>query len=219
VADGEEHLMEIIGAGFGRTGTMSLKVALEQLGYGPCYHMVELFEHPEHVEQWEAAVRGEPVDWEDMFAGYLATVDWPGAAFYKELMEAHPEARVLLSVRDPHRWYESTKNTIYATVNPSPEMIAAVGPAPRLNNELIWKRTFGENFEDRQHAIEVFERHNEEVKEHVPADQLLVYEVKEGWEPLCDFLGIETPKGKPFPHLNDTDSFQRMVREHSAHRD
>ena len=211
--------MEIIGAGFGRTGTMSLKVALEQLGYGPCYHMVELFEHPEHVEQWETAVRGEPVDWEEMFAGYLATVDWPGAAFYKELMEAHPEARVLLSVRDPHRWYESTKNTIYATVNPSPEMIAAVGPAPRLNNELIWKRTFGENFEDRQHAIEVFERHNEEVKEHVPADQLLVYEVKEGWEPLCDFLGIETPKGKPFPHLNDTDSFQTMVREHSAHRD
>ncbi len=146
-----------------------------------------------------------------MFAGYRATVDWPGASFYKELMEAHPEARVLLSVRDPHRWYESTKNTIYATVNPSPEMIAAVGPTPRLNNDLIWKRTFGENFEDRQHAIEVFERHNEEVKEHVPADQLLVYEVKEGWEPLCDFLGIETPKGKPFPHLTDTDSFQRMV--------
>jgi hypothetical protein len=211
--------MKVIGAGFGRTGTMSLKAALEELGYGPCYHMIELFEHPEHVERWEAAVRGEPVDWEDMFAGYRATVDWPGASFYKELMEAHPEARVLLSIRDPHRWYESTKNTIYATVNPSPEMIAAVGPAPRLNNDLIWKRTFGENLEERQHAIEVFERHNEEVKEHAPADQLLVYEVKEGWEPLCDFLGIETPKGKPFPHLNDTDSFQRMVREHSAQRD
>jgi hypothetical protein len=97
-------------------------------------------------------------------------------------------------------------------------MIAAVGPAPRLNNELIWKRTFGETFEDHQHAIEVFERHNEEVKRHIPADQLLVYEVKEGWEPLCDFLGVEAPRGKPFPHLNDTDSFQRMVREHSAQR-
>jgi hypothetical protein len=154
--------MKVIRAGFGRTGTMSLKAALEELGYGPCYHVIELFEHPEHVERWEAAVRGEPVDWEDMFAGYRATVDWPGASFYKELMEAHPEARVLLSVRDPHRWYESTKNTIYATVNPSPEMIAAVGPGPQLNNDLIWKRTFGENFEDRQHAIEVFERHNEE---------------------------------------------------------
>jgi hypothetical protein len=211
--------MKVIRAGFGRTCTMSLKAALEELGYGPCYHMIELFEHPEHVERREAAVRGEPVDWEDMFAEYRATVDWPGASFYKELMEAHPEARVLLSIRDPHRWYESTKNTIYATVNPSPEMIAAVGPGPQLNNDLIWKRTFGENFEDRQHAIEVFERHNEEVKEHAPADQLLVYEVKEGWEPLCDFLGIETPKGKPFPHLNDTDLFQRMVREHSAQRD
>ena len=211
--------LEVIGAGFGRTGTMSLKVALEELGYGPCYHMVELFEHPEHVQRWEAAVRGEPVNWGEMFAGYRATVDWPGAAFYKELMEAYPEAKVLLSVRDPERWYESTKNTIYATVDPSPEMIAAVGPAPRLNNELIWKRTFGEDFADRQHAIEVFERHNEEVKRYVPADQLLVYKVKEGWEPLCDFLGVEAPKGKPFPHLNDTDSFQRMLREHSAQRD
>jgi hypothetical protein len=211
--------LEVIGAGFGRTGTMSLKVALEELGYGPCYHMVELFEHPEHVEGWEAAVRGEPVDWEELFSGYRASVDWPGAAFYRELMKAYPEAKVLLSVRDPQRWYESTKNTIYATVNPSPEMIAAVGPAPRLNNELIWKRTFGEDFADRQHAIEVFERHNEEVKRYVPADQLLVYKVKEGWEPLCDFLGVEAPKGKPFPHLNDTDSFQRMLREHSAQRD
>ena len=211
--------LEVMGVGFGRTGTMSLKMALEQLGYSPCYHMIELFEHPEHVERWEAAVRGEPVDWEEVFAGYRATVDWPGAAFYKELVEAHPKAKVLLSVRDPQRWYESTKNTIYATANPSPEMIAAVGPAPRLNNELIWKRTFGEAFEDRQHAIEVFERHNEEVKRHIPADQLLVYEVKEGWEPLCDFLGVEAPWGKPFPHLNDTDSFQRIVREHSTQRD
>ena len=211
--------LEVIGAGFGRTGTMSLKVALEELGYGPCYHMVELFEHPEHVQRWEAAVRGEPVNWEELLSGYRATVDWPGAAFYGELMKAYPEAKVLLSVRNPQRWYESTKNTIYATVNPSPEMIAAVGPAPRLNNELIWKRTFGEDFADRQHAIEVFERHNEEVKRYVPADQLLVYKVKEGWEPLCDFLGVEAPKGKPFPHLNDTDSFQRMLREHSAQRD
>jgi hypothetical protein len=211
--------LEVIGAGFGRTGTMSLKVALEELGYGPCYHMVELFEHPEHVQRWEAAVRGEPVNWEELLSGYRATVDWPGAAFYGELMKAYPEAKVLLSVRNPQRWYESTKNTIYATVNPSPEMIAAVGPAPRLNNELIWKRTFGEDFADSQHAIEVFERHNEEVKRYVPADQLLVYKVKEGWEPLCDFLGVEAPKGKPFPHLNDTDSFQRMLREHSAQRD
>src|SRR5215212_7838314 len=111
---GETMSLEVIGAGFGRTGTMSLKVALEQLGYGPCYHMVELFEHPDHVERWEAAVRGEePVDWEEVFAGYRATVDWPGAAFYKELSERYPEAKVILTVRDPDRWYESARNTIF----------------------------------------------------------------------------------------------------------
>jgi sulfotransferase family protein len=87
--------LEVMGVGFGRTGTMSLKMALEQLGYSHCYHMIELFEHPEHVERWEAAVRGEPVDWEEVFAGYRATVDWPGVAFYKELVEAHPKAKVL----------------------------------------------------------------------------------------------------------------------------
>lgn len=105
--------LEVIGAGFGRTGTMSLKMALEDLGYGPCYHMIELFEHPEHVERWEAAVRGEPVDWEEMFVGYRASVDWPGAAFYKELSERYPEAKVILTVRDPEKWYESVRNTIF----------------------------------------------------------------------------------------------------------
>jgi hypothetical protein len=211
--------LQVIGAGFGRTGTRSLKVALEEFGYGLCYHMIELFEHPDHVERWEAAVRGEPVDWEELFHGYQATVDWPGAAFYKDLMKAYPEAKVLLSIREPERWYESTRNTLYTTVDPSPEMIAAVGPAPRLNDELIWKRTFGGNFEIRWHAIEVLERHNEEVKEHVPAERLLVYEAKDGWGPLCEFLGVEVPKAKPFPHLNDTEVFIKRVQEHRARSD
>jgi hypothetical protein len=92
---------------------MSLKVALEELGYAPCYHMVEVFEHPEHVSLWEAATRGEPLDWEKIFGSYQAAVDWPTAAFYKELMEVYPEAKVLLTTRDPERWYESTKHTIY----------------------------------------------------------------------------------------------------------
>ena len=143
-------------------------------------------------------------------------MDWPRAAFYKEIMKAYPEAKVLLSVRDPERWYESTRNTIYTSVNPSPEMIAAVGPASRLNNELIWKRTFGGNFEDRRHAIEVFERHNEEVKEHVTAGRLLVYEVREGWGSLCEFLEVEVPKDEPFPHLNHMEAFVKRVQEHLA---
>src|SRR3712207_4417870 len=107
--------LEVIGAGFGRTGTMSLKVALEELGFGPCYHMSEAFENPEHVEEWEAAAQGKSIDWEELFSCYRATVDWPGAAFYEELIERYPDAKVILTVRDPDRWYESARTTIYDT--------------------------------------------------------------------------------------------------------
>ena len=197
--------LEVIGAGFGRTGTMSLKVALEGLGFGPCYHMVELFEHPEHLPLWEAAMRGESVEWEELFAGYQSTADWPGAAFYKELMQRYPEAGVVLTVRDPEKWYESARNTIF-------NLQGVASPrAPRMAMELASQRGFDADVEDRERMIEAFDRWNEEVKEYVPAHRLLIYEVKEGWEPLCDFLGVEAPKGKPFPHLNDSDSFRKMV--------
>src|SRR4051794_10397381 len=142
--NGEEHLMKVIGAGFGRTGTLSLKVALEVLGYGPCYHMIELLEHPEHVERWEAAVRGEPVDWEELFHGYQATVDWPGAAFYKELSERYPETRVILTVRDPEGWYESARNTIFALQD------VASSRAPQMARELASQRGFDGEVEDRR---------------------------------------------------------------------
>lgn len=217
--------MEVIGAGFGRTGTMSLKAALEELGFAPCYHMIELFENPEHAELWEAAARGEPVDWEELFGGHRASVDWPGCTFYKELMEAYPEAKVLLSVRDPERWYESTKNTIYRRRKTTPmsrimSLMRVFSPAMRRStrviDEVIWEGTFGGNFEDRRYAIEVFTRHNEEVRRRVPADRLLVYEVKDGWGPLCEFLNVEVPKDKPFPHLNDTAAFRKMVRRRFA---
>ena len=197
--------MKVIGAGFGRTGTMSLKVALEELGYGPCYHMTEVFEHPEHVPLWEAATRGEPVDWEELFVGYQATVDWPGAAFYKELSERYPEARVILTVRDSERWYKSARNTIFNLQG------AGSARAPQMAMELAGKRGFDADVEDRGRMIEAFNRWNEEVKKFVPAERLLVYEVKEGWEPLCDFLGVEAPKGKAFPHLNNSDSFRKML--------
>lgn len=206
--------VKIIGAGFGRTGTMSLKVALEELGYGPCYHMVEVFENPAHIELWNAAAHGDFVDWKKLFAGYKATVDWPAAAFYKELMEVYPEAKVLLTVRDPEQWYESTKNTIYSGPRQvSTPIPAAISRPPQMIEQLVWEGTFGGNFEDRQYAIELFKRHNKEVKEYVPSGRLLVYEVKEGWGPLCEFLRVKVPKDKPFPHLNDTESFLRMMRE------
>jgi len=184
---------------------MSLKVALEELGFGPCYHMIELFQHPEHVERWEAAVRGDPVNWEELFHGYRATVDWPGAAFYRKLMERYPEAGVILTVRDPESWYESARNTIFNLQE------VASSRAPQMARDLASQKGFDGDVEDRQHMIEAFNRWNEEVRELVPAQRLLVYEVKEGWEPLCDFLGVEAPKGKPFPHLNDSDSFRKIV--------
>jgi hypothetical protein len=126
-------------------------------------------------------------------------------------MEVYPAAKVLLTIRDPEKWYESTKHTIYTMVD-APEPSSML----RMATKLVWEQTFGRNFEDRRHAIEVFERHNQEVKEHVPAERLLVYEVKDGWEPLCEFLGAEVPKGEPFPHLNDTEAFINRVQEHRA---
>jgi hypothetical protein len=206
--------MKVIGAGFGRTGTMSLKVALEELGFAPCYHMIEVFEHPEHVSLWEAAIRGEPLDWEKIFGSYQAAVDWPTAAFYNELMKVYPHAKVLLTIRDPEKWYESTKNTLYPTGDaPEPS------PIMRMATKLVWEQTFDGNFEDRRYAIEVFKRHNEEVKKHVPPERLLVYEVKEGWKPLGEFLGVEIPEEKPFPHLNDTEAFKEMMQQRRAHID
>lgn len=215
--------MNVIGAGFGRTGTTSLKAALEELGVGPAYHMTEVFDHPEHVHLWEAARRGERVDWETFFSGYGVAVDWPACAFYEELMEAFPDAKVILTLRDPDRWYESVRDTIYGihriSSGPLPLRLSFVllglfAPGitgiVRLADDVVWHDTFRDRFEDRRYAIETFNRHNEEVRRRVPPDRLLVLNVGEGWGPLCDFLGVEAPD-KPFPHLNDTREMRRRL--------
>jgi hypothetical protein len=215
--------MKIIGAGFGRTGTTSLKAALEALGFGPSYRLDEVFKHPEQVAFWEAACRGERVDWEGFFAGYGLAVDWPAFSFYGELMEAFPEAPVILTVRDPGRWYESVRSTIYGihklSAGLAPVRLAfalaglfapAVTGIPRLADAILWDGLFDGRFEDRSYAIEMFHRHNEEVRRRVPPERLLVYDVKEGWAPLCDFLGVEVPD-EPFPHLNHTREMRRRL--------
>jgi len=217
--------MKVIGAGFGRTGTASLKAALEELGFGPCYHMYEVFKHPEYADFWEAAGRGEPVDWDEVLRGYEATVDWPACTFYGELMERHPDAKVLLSVRDSEGWYESTRSTIYELTKLSGRsLFSRVGLALlslvkfgtftirplQIADEIVLQGTFDGEFEDERHAIEVFNRHNEEVRRRVPKERLLVYEVKEGWGPLCEFLGVEEPD-KPFPRLNDAAEVRRLI--------
>ena len=185
--------------------------------------MYEVFTNPGHADFWRAAWRGEPVHWDGVLGSYEATVDWPACSFYAELLERNPDAKVLLSVRDPERWYESTRQTIYkigkiSTGSPFSRLGFALlsrlvfgsfktGQGP-MTEEIIWQGTFDGRFEDKDHAIEVFNRHNQEVQRRVPQEQLLIYEVKEGWGPLCAFLGVEEPD-KPFPHLNDAAEMRR----------
>jgi hypothetical protein len=195
--------MKVIGAGFGRTGTLSLKLALEELGLGPCHHMSELFDKPERAPLWEAAFRGEQVDWGTLLEGFESTADWPSCTFYARLMEAYPEAKVVLTVRDPEEWYRSVRNTIYGSERdetPPPDE----DPVHRMIRNLVWEGTFGGEVEDKQRAIATYLRHIEEVRDTVPADRLLVFDVREGWEPLCRFLEVEVPVGKPFPRVNST---------------
>jgi hypothetical protein len=210
--------MQVIGAGFGRTGTLTLKAALEELGVGPCYHMVEvLWGDTSRLGLWQAAANGEEVDWKRVFEGFESTVDWPGCTFWEPLMEVFPEAKVLLTVRDPEAWYESARNTIYASLiagqkgelkegneePPSPEAFGMIA-------SLIWQGTFHGKFEDKAYAIAKFEEHNETVKSRVPADRLVVHEVKEGWKPLAEMLGVPEPQSE-FPRLNDKVAFREMV--------
>ena len=208
--------LEVIGAGLGRTGTLSLKTALEQLGFVSCYHMTEVFVHPEHVPLWEAAGRGEPVDWEALFRDYRATVDWPGCNFYLDFMRRYPDAKVILTVRDPERWYDSARQTIYALRTAFPRWGKVLVPRLRrflaMTDQLIWDGVFQGRFEDKAYALMVFNRHIEEVRHAVPPERLLVFEVREGWGPLCNFLGVPIPEGKPFPHVNDAEEFRTRVR-------
>jgi Sulfotransferase domain len=216
--------LEVIGAGFGRTGTNSLQHALERLGFTRCGHMIDVIEHPERFALWQEALRrtqaGEPVDWDALFAGYKATVDWPSVYFWRELAAFYPEAKVILSVRDPERWYDSARETIWPVSSAEgagelgaemPSEFAEYADLHRrvvdLLEPIIWQGTFGGRFRDRAAAIDVFERHNAAVQAAIPPDRLLVFEAKQGWEPLCRFLGVPV-SDEPFPHVNDRDTFK-----------
>jgi len=193
--------LKVIGAGYGRTGTMSMKLALEQLGFGPCYHMVEVFRNPASIGLWEAAADGKP-DWAQIFAGYSSTVDWPSATFYKELADAYPEAKVILTLRDPEAWYRSTQATIFAREFPP----NSEEPFLRMVSKCVG-RLFDQRMHDKETLISVYNRHNETVQKVIPAERLLVYDVAEGWAPLCGFLGVPVPDS-PMPKVNTTEEFQ-----------
>ena len=206
--------MEIVGTGFGRTGTLSTQKALELLGFGPCHHMFEAFKHPSHFRVLERHLMGEAVDWSEMFSDYRSQVDFPGAVIWRELLAAYPEARVLHTVRDPDRWYDSTSSTIYRARSALAPWARRWLPVARrafaVNDALIWDGLFAGRFEDRAHAIQTFERRTAEVIAEVPAERLLIFNVADGWEPLCEFLGVPVPD-EPFPHLNDSVQFKRRI--------
>ena len=197
--------IQLIGAGLGRTGTLSLKAALERLGYRPCYHMIEVLAAPERATHWLEQTRTGSHDWDVIFRGYRATVDWPAAAFWRELAARYPDAKVLLSRRDPDRWYDSVMNTIYQVLTRKlPENAPAVlRDFHIMVYELIFDRTFGGRLADRAHATRVYQAHNQAVIDAIPAARLLVYQPGDGWELLCRFLGAPVPS-EDFPHLNDT---------------
>ncbi len=209
-----ESIVKIIGSGFGRTGTLSLKSALEVLYLGPCYHMVEVFQHPEHMALWQAAADGQNIDWETILGGYNAAVDWPAAAFYESLMQRYPDAKVILTVRDPEAWYLSVARTIGPTVSAHKGGDASFR---QMADRVIWDGTFDGRFDEKAYALEIFEQHIRKVKETVPRDRLLVYEVSQGWEPLCRFLAAEVPENTPFPRLNTFEQIQRRREERDGH--
>ncbi len=204
--------MKLIGAGLPRTGTLSQKVGLEILGYGPCYHMVNVLANLDLCDQWRRALDGE-AQWERIFDGFEGTVDWPGSFFYRELLEAYPDAKVLLSVRESQSWARSMRDTIWGVIY-GENVIRYLSDARceidakwRGYIDLMkqmWQRSGLMEGVDtsEQFMADAMERYHEDVKRNVPSDRLLVWSVKDGWEPLCEFLGTSVPE-MPFPHLND----------------
>ena len=205
--------LKVIGAGQGRTGTHSLKLALEQLGLGPCHHMAEVIEHPEQYAYWQRVFDDQPVDWEEVYRGYNSAVDAPTCFVYRELAERYPDAKVILTLRDPESWYKSVSATIM-----SPDIWDAQRktdhPMTKLGPHLAgFRRRRGyQPFrpDDHDAAIQDFHRHNAEVRNVIPAERLLVYEISEGWAPLRNFLGVDVPD-QPFPHSNTSEQFRARI--------
>jgi len=209
--------VKVIGVGFGRTGTMSLKAALERLGAGPCFHMIDLIVGEDRealIPKWAKVADGE-ADWHDVFDGFEATVDWPAAARWREICDAFPDAPVLLNVREFDGWYRSMQNTIRAAKVTPPETLKQDANRPLPNpllwqviDRLIWEGDFQGRFEDEAWVREMYDARIAEIKATIPPDRLTVWELGvDGWEPLAAMLGVEVPD-EPFPRLHDTAEFR-----------
>lgn len=211
--------LRIIGAGIGRTGTESLKTALEELGFGKCYHLWELMKNPEHLPEWEKLEAGTEPNYDLLFDGYASAVDLPSFLYYKEFLTRYPDAKVILTVRDADRWYESAAKTIFRSPPAFIFLLARLfGPFfksarsfPQIYQyvkRVGHQQLFQDKIDDPEHCKAVFNSWNEEVRHTIPPDRLLVYEIKQGWEPLCAFLEVPVPD-RPFPHTNKGESFQK----------
>ena len=198
--------LAVVGAGVGRTGTHSLKVALEQLLGAPCHHMIEILAEPAQMPAWIDAIEGRPVDWSAMLDRYRAIVDWPGGSFWPELSAANPDALVLLSVRDPEAWYRSASNTIFLTFdNVPPELSPWLHAVRKMMHD-----RFSDRFDDPTAMMDAFVRHNDAVRAGVAPERLLEWAPGDGWAPLCERLGLPAP-AEPFPVTNTTDDFRAMT--------
>ena len=217
--------MKLIGAGMPRTGTLTQKMALEMLGVGPCYHMVNVLADLDQAPLWDRALAGER-PWDEIFRGFQSTVDWPGGYFYRELADFYPEAKVLLSVREPDAWERSMRETVWAVRNGESltrllsSAHAHVDPQWRafvqMIDNLIWKDkgTFAAGHAEPEQMIETMLAHNAQVKEVIAPERLLVWNVSEGWEPLCEFLALGVPD-VPLPHINDRTEFLNRIVDSS----
>ncbi len=203
---GRRMALKVVGAGVGRTGTHSLKVALEQLLGGPCHHMTEVLGDPAQAQVWIDAVKGRPIDWSVIPAGYVSLVDWPGCSFWPELSEANPDALVLLSVRDPETWYRSASNTIFLGFDSMPPEFQPWMDAVRS----LLRERFSDRFDDPTAMMDAYERHNAAVRKAIPTERLLEWTPSDGWGPICDRLGVVVPD-EPFPVTNTTNEFRAMI--------
>jgi hypothetical protein len=207
--------IKLIGAGFPRTGTMSLKRAIEELGFGPCYHMIDFVRDNSTIDFWEAKFKKQNSDWSSLLSQHVSIVDFPGSLFYKELIKYYPKAKIILTVRESDSWYESVRSTVISTGKNAESTKISEAEKLRVENfkrmrQLIWGEVFEGRQNDKTYMIERYEMHNAEVRELVPSSKLLEYSVKEGWNPLASFLETEIPDSS-FPHANVRADFHGML--------
>ncbi len=191
--------LKVIGTGFGRTGTDSMREALTILGFGPCHHMFEVMEKEEQKRRWRAMVQGAAHDWDYIMEGYQSCVDWPSAHYWPELITAYPDAKVILTYRSAESWWESFAKTIRPGINQTSDPLS-------LGLALIKEIVFSGNIDDRDHCIAIYNANVAAVKATVPANRLLIHSLGDGWEPLCADLGVAIPD-QPYPDRNNAATF------------